>query len=417
VRRRISMVFLCTVIAGSVLAGAALGQGQKKPRLKAYFTTKRAPNVDIGTVEGAMASSAMATSTLPLWTFDVTASRDGNTHSGVMVGRNPFNDPGSVSVPTNVVPLIIVTRTVGTSVNATTGAITTQPGVTTFNPTVADTACLAAPNNIPTKLLGASPLFQPATFDFGGTVVGTTEYDDAFQRGNFWKVLSKDGDDYHVLLDPVKFLAPVIITVPATGGLALATSALGPPASCAPLGIVDINWFDSYVTGTVLPALAKNGVNPTNFPILLVHNVVWASPVTNLFRCCTIGYHGSTGVPVPTQTYSPADFDSTGLFSLAFEDTAALSHEVAEWINDPFVVNEVPPWGHIGEEAGCDNLLEVGDPLAGTQAPPIAMPNGFTYHLQELAFFSWFMGAPSIAVNGWYSNNGTFLSDAGPPCH
>jgi len=35
----------------------------------------------------------------------------------------------------------------------------------------------------------------------------------------------------------------------------------------------------------------------------------------------------------------------------------------------------------------------VGDPLSGTQAPPIVMPNGFTYHLQELVFFCWFFGA------------------------
>jgi hypothetical protein len=44
------------------------------------------------------------------------------------------------------------------------------------------------------------------------------------------------------------------------------------------------------------------------------------------------------------------------------------------------------------------------------------MPNGFTYHLQELAFFSWFYGAPSIGIHGWYSNNDTFTGDAGPPC-
>jgi hypothetical protein len=44
------------------------------------------------------------------------------------------------------------------------------------------------------------------------------------------------------------------------------------------------------------------------------------------------------------------------------------------------------------------------------------MPNGYTYHLQELAFFSWFFGAPSIGIHGWFSNNGTFLTDAGPVC-
>ena len=62
---------------------------------------------------------------------------------------------------------------------------------------------------------------------------------------------------------------------------------------------------------------------------------------------------------------------------------------------------------------GCQNNLEVGDPLTGTAPISIAASNGFTYRLQELAFFSWFYGAPSIGVNGWFGN-GTFLKDAGP---
>jgi hypothetical protein len=41
--------------------------------------------------------------------------------------------------------------------------------------------------------------------------------------------------------------------------------------------------------------------------------------------------------------------------------------------------------------------LEVGDPLTGTNIPTITGTNGFAYHLQELPFFSWFYGAPSIA--------------------
>jgi hypothetical protein len=36
--------------------------------------------------------------------------------------------------------------------------------------------------------------------------------------------------------------------------------------------------------------------------------------------------------------------------------------------------------------------------------------------MQELAFFSWFYGAPSVGVNGWFSNNDTFTHDAGPVC-
>ena len=151
--------------------------------------------------------------------------------------------------------------------------------------------------------------------------------------------------------------------------------------------------------------------------------MVWAFPVTNLFTCCTLGYHGATGFPTPTQTYSPLDFESSGFFAsssgplLGFYDTAVASHEVGEWMNDPFGINPTPLWGHIGQPPGCQGNLEVGDPLTLTEAPRIVMSNGFTYHLQELAFFRWFFGAPSISVNGWYSNNGTFLTDVGPPCH
>jgi len=91
---------------------------------------------------------------------------------------------------------------------------------------------------------------------------------------------------------------------------------------------------------------------------------------------------------------------------------------VDEWMNDPMISNPTPPWGNTGQVMGfCQANLEVGDPLSGTNIAPITMPNGFTYHLQELAFFSWFFGGPSIGVNGWFSNNGTFMTDAGPPCH
>lgn len=413
-RKRL-LLFLCASVALCAAVPALLGQEQaqeqvKGPRLRGYFTSRTPQGIDLETIKGEMAKST----TIPLWTFDQHSSRDGNSYPGVMVGLDPFNNPGSVSVPTKVIPVIIKTHEVGVSVSST-GIITTKAGNTSFDPTVADTACLAAPNNVPTTLLDESPILKAATFNFGGTIVGKTQYSDAFQRGNFWKALGSNVGKYHVLLAP-KSLAPVVIDVPAAYGLALATTALGPPAFCAPMAIVDINWFDNFVTSTIIPALKAKGVNPTNFPIFFVHNVVWASPVTNLGTCCILGYHGSTGFPTPTQTYSPADFDSTGLFPTAFEDTAVISHEVDEWMNDPFGTNPTPLWGHTGQVTGCQGNLEVGDPLSGTGAPPIVMSNGFTYHLQELAFFSWFFGAPSVGINGWFSDNGTFLTDAGPPC-
>jgi hypothetical protein len=81
-------------------------------------------------------------------------------------------------------------------------------------------------------------------------------------------------------------------------------------------------------------------------------------------------------------------------------------------VDDPTGTNAVPPWGHIGQQSGCQSNLEVGDPLSGTSVA-VAMPNGVTYHPQELAFASWFCDqVPSRAVNGWYSSNNTFTGDA-----
>jgi hypothetical protein len=39
-----------------------------------------------------------------------------------------------------------------------------------------------------------------------------------------------------------------------------------------------------------------------------------------------------------------------------------------------------------------------------------------TLNLQELAFFSWFFTSKSIGIHGWFSDNDTFTTDAGPVC-
>jgi hypothetical protein len=235
-------------------------------------------------------------------------------------------------------------------------------------------------------------------------------------------VLGTDIDDYHVLLDPVTTLRGVEINVPAVEGIAikdpafLALAPFGIPTFCAPVGLVDFLWLDSYLKDRVLPALAEEGVNPTTLPIFMIYKTWETEPTNQIFSCCIGGYHSFAGFPTPTQTYSVSNFDTTGMFGPSATDTAITSHEVVEWANDPFGIDLVPPWGGTAQIPGCQNNLEVGDPLTGTSISPVTMPNGFSYQLQELAFFSWFFGGKSIAVNGWYSNNGTFTTDAGAPC-
>jgi hypothetical protein len=404
---------LCCCMGATASYAQQSGEAQSTTphRLRGIYTVRVAPDQTAAMSE-AMAGSAGSGNAPPLFTFNVQSNRDNNNYTGVMVGRDPFNGGGSVSVPTQIVPLIIVTHTIGTSVSSK-GIITTKAGLNVFDPTKANTACLGSRNNnVPLTLTEQSPIFRSANFNFGGTQVGVTQYVDAFQRASFWNVIDKA--TYHTRLAP-KTLAPIVIDIPASHGLALATTALGPPAFCAPLGILDINVFDGILDKQILPALKAQGVNPTTFPVFLLSNVVTADTPKDLGTCCILGYHATTGFPI--QTYSPSNFDSTGLFGgAAGGDTDTLSHEVAEWVNDPYGNNPTPPWGHTGQVSGCQDNLEVGDPLSGTNAPPIFGSNGFTYHLQELAFFSWFFKTPSIGIHGWFSNNGTFLTDAGPPC-
>jgi hypothetical protein len=349
---------------------------------------------------------------LPLFTYNVLSSRDGNTYTGVIVGKDPFHNGGggTANVVTQVVPLVIETGSVGIGFDQNLNVVTV-PGETNFDPRKAD-GCLVSPNNIPLKLVQQSPIIKSADFNFGGTDVGTTQYIDAFQRASFWNVINQG--TYHMKLSPVKTLPAITLKISPASSLAIAAATFG---GCGTLGVVDINVFDAILTSTVLPALASKGVTPGTFPMFILSNVVTSAgdPRQLLFNCCFLGYHGSSGTG-PIQTYSPSDFDSTGVFGSAAQDTSILAHEVGEWANDPFGNNPTPAWGHTGQVGGCQGNLEVGDPLTGTLAPPIFMPNGFTYHLQELAFFSWFYGAPSVGLHGWFSNNGTFLSDAGPPC-
>ena len=161
--------------------------------------------------------------------------------------------------------------------------------------------------------------------------------------------------------------------------------------------------------------ITKLGITPNSFVLFLFYNAVMSSGnPTNLSNCCILGYHSAVG----SQTYGNSEFEGRNqtLFS-GTADTSILSHEIGEWMDDPLVNNPTPAWGHIGQVSGCQGNLEVGDPLSGTLLPAVKMPNGFSYHLQELAFFDWFYRiTPSTGVHGWYSDEGTFTTGAGAVC-
>ena len=85
-------------------------------------------------------------------------------------------------------------------------------------------------------------------------------------------------------------------------------------------------------------------------------------------------------------------------------DVSTLAHEIGEAINDPPGTNPTPVWGNIGQVlGGCQNNFEVGDPLSpgfGTPTNEFVVAGGVIpqYHLQELAFYSWFYGSNALGT-------------------
>jgi hypothetical protein len=403
ISRKLVVMFFCIAI----LSFASMASAQQT-KLTPYSSSAPATDSAGNTLSTAQAA---ANSNLATFNYTVTSSRDGNSYSGSMVGANPFGSSFSTtSVDTVVIPVILTTNSV--AVKITNGSvITTKAGTTVFNPTAADNSCLSSSNNVPVTLMAQSPIFLAEPFQFGPTAVGTTQYIDAFQRGNFWQFVG--GTAYHTLLSP-QAAAPVTVNLPASEALAIPAAFFG---ACGPLAVVD---FDVMYHQVFNQLLASAHVNSSQLPIFLFYNTVMSSSSANdLKHCCILGFHAAvTQRPAArVQTYSFIDFDTSGDFGPGISDTSIAAHEIGEWMDDPFGNNPTPAWGHTGQVPGsCQGNLEVGDPLTGTNVATVTGANGFHYHLQELAFFSWFYGAPSIAANGWFSDNNTFISDAGPVC-
>lgn len=328
--------------------------------------------------------------TIPLFSYSITSTKDNTTRTGTMVGTSPFASPLTGStVPVVIVPIKI---TIGSSV---------------FDPTAANT-CDGSTSTI--TRFTKSPLIANAPLTINGASVGTTQFINGFRRAEFWSKVSSSSA-YQNTLSPVTTAATVSVSAGSNG----ITYASG----CSLLGIISYSWISNYLSNTLIPSLTKSGViGPTKFAIFLVKNVVQSTTTPpTVSNCCILGYHSAQGSPV--QTYGIMDWESTGLFGSGVADASVSAHEIGEWMDDPLGTNPTPNWGNIGQVSGCQNNLEVGDPLSGTLMPAITL-NGKAYHMQELGFFSWYFnknGVASLGSGGKFSSNGTFKgpSKACPP--
>jgi hypothetical protein len=302
---------------------------------------------------------------IPYWTSSFTYQK--RAYPYTMVGTDPAKGSAVTTVPTLLVPITVILSN---------GA--TYNGQKKVN-----------------DLLN-SPLFRPASFNSG-----STQYGDAIQRAEFWKYVSAKSPSYHVLLARPTVLPTLTLHVPAGLGAQIKR----------PSGVVFGGIDVTYLDGQLVKYMQVHHIAPQTFPIFLSSNVL--ATETNGTICCIGGYHNAVSNANNTaiQTYAYATYNDPG-FSLTnkkvFTTTDALSHEISEWYNDPFTNNIVPNWSVASApQYGCNNSLEVGDPLVGV---------GFDvgkYHLQDEASFSWFAHqVPSISINKHYSYLGTFTTVA-----
>jgi hypothetical protein len=344
-----------------------------------------------GTVEQAPASDEKRGHRPPpppsLATFTGVVAVGRTRYTYTMIGSNPeLRLARNVVVPVAIIPM----------------RLEFSDG-TVLDPTQPD-ACLGG--RLPLTVTLESPLFQD--FDYGE---GPRQFLEQIRRLEFWKYTApgKLNPGYSVRLSPFVLPTQRLALSPASVTQEVACRATG---GTQKMGHIEGPDFGNFLQSQVVPQFPKWGVNASTFVLLLLP---FADFTTNGVETA-FSYHAAFFTPHGMVTYAAAQL------GLAFPGNVVnigpQSHELAEWLDDPFGDNATPPWGNTGQvTSGCEPVLEVGDPLTGTFLAPIKMPNGISYQPQETAFFSWFFDqVPSLGFDGWYSSGGTFKTPAAP-CH
>jgi hypothetical protein len=414
------------LLAALATGGAFAATPTAKPDVSADFTT-------FGGVDPQFLTNAR---TIPHWTFRYTDPTNGVTYPITMVGTDPKTTNTSTAVKTVIVPLKFnfVAGNQDTSILNDLGYVGYR--ATALNHTFDGSRRVAD--------VLSSPMFQNARHP---SVMGgdNAQVGDAFFRAQFNKIRT----NYHVRLVDDHVAPTQTIDVPANKGLAYQRpvgawrTEHGMPTDTI-AGVIDSNWFSTKLQ-ELMGALQ---IDAQMVPIFLTDNVMLYSG--NYLGCCTIGYHGA-GMPLgygagstdgngqqPVQTFIFSAWTTPGTYSgfladylnptrtsasptRGLADIHALSHEVSEWLDDPYVNNAVKPWvAETAPQYGCTPVLETGDPVVGDWYPLAGNNTGASdgynyygqYHPEEEVNAQWF-GRGGVEAAGYHSYN-NYLTFMGP---
>lgn len=355
------------------------------------------------TTIGGGVSVLPTTRTVPHWWGSTTNPQNGVTYGYNMVGANPGSCSGSacsVTIQADITPLIVKFDGMTYDGTAVVGPTLASPVFATndYGATPAATAAGAFPK-YPSLTRGAGGLLSQ------GDAGRPLQLEDATMRAQFNRV---GASNYHLMLHP-NLTAPVTINVPANQG----TLVESPQGVVFPT--INISWWSAQINNL------EQHADATHLPIYLSNDVL----LSEKGGCCVIGFHGtraaglgggsgnSNGNAV-VQTFAWASWVRPGTYprvageplptDWALQDIHALSHEISEWADDPFVDNWVEPWvTPTAPQYGCTNILETGDPVVaigfamgtnsfeqGLLPDGSKMADGY-YHPEDEVFLPWFM--------------------------
>ena len=344
------------------------------------------------------ASVLPTTRTVAHWFGQTLDPGNGVTYGYNMVGSDPNHCAGSAcstTIETDITPINVVV------------------GGRTFSGSDVVPATLASPvfatndyGSTPFATAGASNLPRGAGGALSQNDAGNAlQLQDATMRAQFNKT---GASNYHLILNP-HVMPAVTIVVPSNQGTLL-QSGRG-----VVFADINISWWSAQINNL------EQSADATHLPIYLTNSVLLHIG-KDIFNCCVLGYHGtraagsgggsanSNGNAV-VQTFAWASYMAPGIYARAnggtdwaLQDIHGLSHEIAEWGDDPFVNNTVEPWlTPTAPQYGCTGVLETGDPVVaigfamGTNTyAQGANPNGSQsadgyYHPEDEALLPWFM--------------------------
>ena len=278
-----------------------------------------------------------------------------------------------------------------------------------------------------------SPNFEAANYTSGRHI----QFGDAVQRAEFFKSMD---EDWHTVLSGPQFVNRVTLTIPRFVNVRFPDGTIKPVQAYylghAPNGdpfvqLLDLLFNSVYFGQAVNDIVAGNfttdAINIQMYPNTYLFSI---NPQGQPSGCCVLGFHTyifQAGItPQPRWLFNFASWISPGLFGAGFQDVTALSHEISETLNDPFVNNVTPLWQFPGVPATaktCQGNLETGDPVEVLANATVNIKlrerrEVFTYHPQTEALLQWFeMGATSDALDGAFSYpNTAALPRSALPC-